>query len=228
MRKASCNLGSCFLCQHCLPEWKELVAVKKETYHFRKGEMIFREGDMVKGIYFLYSGGVKVHKQWVDQKELIIRFTREGDILGHRGFGAGESYPVSATALTESKACFISNSFLETTLRADHAFTYRLMQVYAEELQKAETRMRNLAHMDVKGRIAVTLLELKEAFGLDRNKHIAVPVTRQDIASYSGTTYETVFRILKSLTTEKFISATGKSIRIHNEKRLRLIVEQSR
>ena len=228
MRDSSCNLSSCFLCSHCLPEWKELVAVKKKTFRFRKGEMIFREGEPVNGIYFLYSGAVKVHKQWVDQKELIIRFTREGDILGHRGFGAGEMYPVSATALTESKACFISNNFLETTLKADHGFTYKLMQVYATELQKAETRMRNLALMDVKGRIAGTLLELKETFGVGKDKHISVPVTRQDIASYSGTIYETVFKFLKTLTAEKTVSATGKSIRIHNEKKLQSIVERSK
>lgn len=228
MTDESCNLRDCFLCTNCLPDWKEVVAAKKKTVHFKKGELIFKEGDQVNGIYFLYSGAVKVHKQWVGQKELIIRFTREGDILGHRGLAGGELYPVSATALIESKACFIPNNFLETTLRADHGFTYRLMQFYSYELQKAEIRMRNLALMEVKGRIAETLLELMEVFGINKDKHITVPITRQDIAAYSGTTYETVFKFLKTLTADKTISASGKSIRIHNEKKLRMIVENAK
>lgn len=194
----------------------------------QKGELIFKEGDKVNGIYFLYSGAVKVHKHWVDQKELIIRFTSTGDILGHRGLGAGELYPVSATALAESKACFITNNFLETTLKADHAFTFRLMQFYSKELQKAEMRMRNLALMEVKARISETLLELLNVFGKNKDNYITVPVTRQDIAAYSGTTYETVFKFLKNLITSKIISVSGKSIRINDENKLRKIVKNAK
>ncbi len=228
MKDDSCDLSSCFLCTNCIPEWKDVIAARKKTISFKKGELIFKEGDKVNGIYFLYSGAAKVHKQWVDQKELIIRFTRAGDILGHRGLGAGELYPVSATALAESKACFITNSFLETTLRADHAFTYRLMQFYSAELQKAEMRMRNLALMEVKGRISETLLELLEIFGKNKDHYITVPITRQDIAAYSGTTYETVFKFLKSLITSKIISVSGKSIRINDENKLRKIVKNTK
>ncbi|MDE3143394.1 MAG: Crp/Fnr family transcriptional regulator, partial [Bacteroidota bacterium] len=200
MSEESCDLSSCFFCTNCISEWKELIAVKKKTIHFKKGELIFKEGNKVNGIYFLYSGAVKVHKQWANQKELIIRFTKQGDILGHRGLAVSDIYPVSATALVESKACFISNSFLETILRTDHAFTYRLMQLFSSELQKAEMRMRNLALMEVNGRIAETLLEILNVFGTNAAGYIAIPVTRQDIAAYAGTTYETVFKFLRALT----------------------------
>lgn len=228
MKEGSCDLSSCFLCTNCIPEWKDVIAARKKTISFKKGELIFKEGHKVNGIYFLYSGAAKVHKQWVDQKELIIRFASTGDILGHRGIGAGELYPVSATALAESKACFITNNFLETTLRADHAFTYRLMQFYSTELQKAEMRMRNLALMEVKARISETLLELLNVFGKNKDHHITVPVTRQDIAAYSGTTYETVFKFLKNLITSKIISVSGKSIRINDENKLRKIVKNAK
>jgi len=228
MKNETCNVSSCFLCSHCIPEWKELVAIKKRTLRFKKGEQLFSEGEKVTGIYFMYSGSVKVHKHWIDQKELIIRFTKAGDILGHRGLGTGDLYPVSATALEDSKACFISNSFLDTILKADHAFTYRLMQFYAAELQKAEMRMRNLALMEVKGRVAETLLELLAVFGTNKSKYISVPVTRQDIAAYAGTTYETVFKFLKMLTTAKIISASGKSIRINNADKLRGFIKNAK
>jgi CRP-like cAMP-binding protein len=228
MSSDNCNLSSCFLCSNCIPEWKEVIAVKKQTIYFKKGESIFKEGDKVNGIYFLYSGAVKVHKQWVDQKELIIRFIGAGDIMGHRGLAAGDIYPVSATALAASQICFITNSFLEVTLRADHNFTYRLMQFYLDELQKAEMRMRNLGLMEVKGRIAETLLEMQAVFGTNAEGYTTVPVTRQDIAAYAGTTYETVFKFLKTLTTAKIISTDGKSLKIRDENKLRKIVKNAR
>ena len=225
MKKESCNVTTCFLCSHCSSEWKELIAIKKTTLRFKKGEQLFKEGDKMKGVYLMYSGAVKVHKQWTNEKELILRFTKAGDLLGHRGLAAGDVYPVSATALEDSSACFITTSFLETTLKMDPAFTYRLLQFYSVELQKAELRMRNLALMEVKGRIAEALLELLAVYGTDKNKYISVAVTRQDIAAYAGTTYETVFKMLRELIASKAISVNGKSIRINHTEKLKELVK---
>lgn len=228
MKNDSCDLASCFLCQHCTADWKELVAVKKKSLHFRKGELIFQEGEKMKGFFFLTAGAVKLHKEWGDQKELIIRFAREGDILGHRGYGLADSYPVSATALLPSSACFISQEFMEATLRTDHGFTQKLLRFYAGELQKAELRMRNLALMEVKGRVAEALLELQLYFGRNEEGAIAIAITRQDISAYAGTTYETVFKLLRSFSAEGWISASGKQFTIHAPEKLQQIIEESK
>lgn len=223
MQLSSCDIKSCFLCTSCIPEWRDVIAVRKETQLFRKGELIFSEGDKVRGIYFVYEGALKVHTLWGNEKELIIRFSTAGDILGHRGI-AGDAYPVSATALEDTKVCFITNEFLEATMKTNPLFTQRLLQFYATELQKAERRMRNLAHMEVKGRIAETLLELQRAFGINKDKYIKVPVTRQDISAHAGTTYETVFKFFTELSGENIISTSGKSIRINSEKKLKAYI----
>jgi len=220
MQEVACNVNSCFLCSFCIPAWKEAIALHKKTYQFKKGEDIFREGDPVKGIYFIYTGSVKVYKQWGEQKQLILRFAKAGDILGHRGLGGVVEYPIGATALEDSKACFISNDFLEATLKTNPELTYKLMHFYATELQKAEMRMRDLAHMEVKGRVAEALLELRNIFGVNHDQHIAATITRQDIASYAGTTYETVFKFFNELAEEKIITTNGKSIKINDSELL--------
>jgi CRP/FNR family transcriptional regulator len=220
MQEAACNVNSCFLCSFCIPAWKEAIALHKKTYQFKKGEDIFREGDPVKGIYFIYTGSVKVYKQWGEQKQLILRFAKAGDILGHRGLGGVVEYPIGATALEDSKACFISNDFLEATLKTNPELTYKLMHFYATELQKAEMRMRDLAHMEVKGSVAEALLELRNIFGVNHDQHIAATITRQDIASYAGTTYETVFKFFNELAEEKIIATNGKSIKINDSVRI--------
>lgn len=190
---------------------------------FKKGEPIFKQGEKVVGIFFLYEGAAKVHKKWGDERELILRFTSAGEVLGHRGIGGEGRYPVSATALTDMKACFIDNGFLEKTATTNHSFLYKLMQFYAEELQNAEMRMHNLAAMDVKGRVAEALLELHKRFGTDREGYIGVAVSRQDIAAYAGTTYETVFKCLKQFIRQRTISTSGKRIRLHEKNKLKKI-----
>ncbi len=101
------------------------------------------------------------------------------------------------------------------------------MQLYADELQRAEIRMRNLALMEVKGRIAETILELYACFGKDKNSWIAVPVSRQDIAAHAGTTYETVFRFLRTIVKEKIISVSGKKIKINNAVKLKRYMDNA-
>ena len=224
MPKSSCNLRDCFLCRHCIPEWRGSIALEKKTFLFKKGKQIFKEGEKVTGIHCLLSGSVKIHKQWTDPKELIIRFAKAGDIIGHRGLGTGDTYPISATALEETKSCFIPVEFLEASLKVNASLTYQLMQFYALELQKAEKRMRDLALMEVKGRIATALLDICDFFGMDQKGQIALDISRQDMASFAGTTYETLFKFFQELTKANIISTSGKSIRLIDPDKLRQFI----
>src|ERR1041385_3614636 len=99
MKPVECDVKSCFLCRNSLPAWLPPIAAHKKNLSFKKGQIIFEEGQKVKGIYFLYTGKVKVHKRWDDEKELILKFAKRGDIIGYRGLGNQKIYPVTATAL---------------------------------------------------------------------------------------------------------------------------------
>lgn len=224
--KQECDLNTCFICQFCLKEWLPAIGQKRKTLRVKKGELIFNEGDPVTGIYFVYAGNVKVHKKWGDDKELIVRFARKGAILGHRGIGTDLHYPVSATALEPGVVCFIDIDFFMTTLKVNHDFTYKLMLFFADELQLSEKKMRNLAHMSVKGRVAQALITLSEQFGTTTEGAINIEMTRQDLASYAGATYETVFRVMNELVKEHLVALWGKKISIiHAGKLLALTKE---
>ncbi|RYZ93822.1 MAG: Crp/Fnr family transcriptional regulator, partial [Sphingobacteriaceae bacterium] len=149
-------------------------------------------------------------------KELIIRFANNGKIFGHRGLGRNGVYPVSAAALEDTIVCYIDIEFFETTLKVNTDFTYKLLMFFASELGESERKMRNLAHMPVKGRVAEALIILKDQFGLTPEGFINIELSRQDLASFSGATYETVFRVINELVNEKLISLAGKSIMITN------------
>ena len=87
MPKTTCNLYDCFLCQHCMIEWRPLIGLNKETRMIKKGKAVFREGDPVKEFILCITGWVKIHKEWTHPKELIIRFAGAGRY--HRAPGTG-------------------------------------------------------------------------------------------------------------------------------------------
>ncbi|MCO4294105.1 Crp/Fnr family transcriptional regulator [Solitalea sp. MAHUQ-68] len=224
--KDVCDVKSCFLCSLCIKDWLPAVENNKKNLDYKKGELIFNEGDEVKGIYFIYKGKVKVHQKWGEDKELIIRFAKSGGIFGHRGIGKENHYPVSATALEPTTVCFIEKEFFLSSLRVNSNLMFELMMFYSNELQESEKRMKNLAHMSVKGRVASCLLSLMETFGLDGDQFLDATLSRQDIASFAGTTYETAFRVMNDLIAENAVNVVDKRIAIINAVHLQKIVEQ--
>lgn len=211
---------NCYLSNHCLKEWLPAIEASKEIYEVKKGELLFNEGDQVEGMYFVYKGLVKVHKKWGD-KELILRFASDGAVLGHRGLSTGSRiYPISATALEQTVVCYISMDFFYSTLRVNPDFTINMLMFFADELQESERKMRNLAHMSVKGRLSRAILSLKAQFGTNSKHILNIELSKQDLASYVGVTYETLFRIMNELIEEGSISVFKRSIQILEEQKL--------
>ena len=101
---------------------------------------------------------------------------------------------------------------------------YDFMMFYADELQLSEQRMRDFVHMQVKGRVAKALLTLEKKFGVNEKGFIAFTVTRQDIAAYTGTTYETVYKLMLEFTETGIIKTNGKDIAIINTADLEFFV----
>jgi CRP/FNR family transcriptional regulator len=224
--KNVCDLNSCFLCQAAIADWIPAISVHKTNITIKKGQLLFKEGAPVKGIYFVYSGHLKVHKRWDAEKEIILRFAKKGDIVGHLGLGTQLYYPVSATAIDEVTVCYVDMPFFESTLNVNHQLVIKLMRFFANELQESEKRMRNLVHMSVKGRVSQALILLKNQFGINNNGHIGIELTRQDLASFSGAAYESLFRTINDLTDKNLISIAGKHITINNEARLLQMIEE--
>ena len=220
-----CDLGTCLLCKLCLPEWLPAVAVHRKNIEIKKGQALFAEGDPVTGIYFVSKGKVKVHKRWDKEKELIIRFAQSGDIVGHLGLGDAELYPVSATALEPVRVCYFDMAFFRSTLTVNTTLSLELLRFFANELQESEKRMRNLVHMPVKARIAQSFLSLARQFGSGSDGYINIELSRQDMASYSGASYETLFKVVTELGQQKHIQLSGKRMKVKNEKALLKLVE---
>ncbi|EOR94997.1 transcriptional regulator, Crp/Fnr family [Arcticibacter svalbardensis MN12-7] len=222
MKLSKNNYGTenCYLSNSCLKEWLPAIEVNKKIYEVKKGEVIFEEGDLVEGMYFVYEGNIKVHKKWGD-KELILRIASDESILGHRGLSTtNNKYPISATALEDAVICYISMDFFNSTLKVNPGFSYKILMFFADELQESERKMRNIAHMSVKGRLSRSLLFFKDQFGVHEDGTLKIKLSKQDISSYIGATYETLFRIMNELIEDKAISVTKRAIVILNPDKL--------
>jgi len=217
----TCSMKGCSMLKHCTEEWLTLINDKKICMYARQGQQIIHEGTPATGIYFVHSGKVKIYKSGLNERNFILKLGKEGDIIGHCGFGKNYLYSSSASALEDAHLCFIENSIFLDLLKDCHPLTYELMLYYGEELHTYETRMINLVQMNVREKVADTLLLLRDSYGEDsQDNSLNVALSRQDLAEISGTTKEQVSKILTEFDSEKIIQTSGKKISILNNQKL--------
>ncbi len=214
----SCNKCENVKCliKLCDTKWLSFVNEKKNQIVLQKGQYIFLEGNPVFGAYFIQHGKVKVSSSNFDGKKQIVRLANDGHILGHRGY-SGETYPIEAITLEDSRICFFDNQTLYDAFMANPEFSFQGMMFYSKELRKSELRTRFFAQMSMVEKIIFALLYIASTFGLSKKeKALNVILSRQEIADIAGTTAEQVSRTITSLNNQNLIRTDGKKIQILN------------
>ncbi|MBD0832747.1 Crp/Fnr family transcriptional regulator [Aestuariibaculum sp. TT11] len=191
------------------------LILKKNNLRCKKGQQFIIEGAPVNGLFFVLKGKVKVFRTGINGREQIVRFAREGEIIGHRGFGTEEYYSIGAIALEDTVLCYFSKHTLQEALINNPKFAYDLMLFYANELNKSESKVKSISQMTVRERVIDTLLYINRKFGTDKG-FLDVNLSRKEYADYAGTTEEQVIRVFSALKKEKLISAKGKKIGIND------------
>ncbi|GAA6768979.1 hypothetical protein AAFH68_49400 [Flavobacterium sp. CGRL1] len=193
---------------------------KKQSVICKKSDRFITEGAPLQGLYFICKGKAKTVKTGINGREQIVRLTKNGDIVGFRGFGTGKKYLIGAYALEDTVLCNFSNEAMLEILKQIPEFTYALMLFYAEELNKSENNIRKIAHMNVRERVVDLLLYIHRKFG-QINGLIDIELSRKEIADFAGTTEEQAIRIISSLKKEALIKTIGKRIGILDVEELR-------
>lgn len=214
------NAMKSFIEKHCTSEWKQFIDFHKEVINYKKGDYIFHAGEETKGLFIIDSGKVKITYKQYDGSDRLIRLATTGDVLGHRGFGGSWQYPISALTLEDTQVSFIPVKIFEIVAKVNPDFTYHLMMFFAEELRKSEAKIK---HYPVRNLIARAIFDNYKAFGFEKGNStkLSYTLSRKDIASKAGTTYETVIRTIAELNKNGIIKIDGKAIHILDMETLR-------
>ena len=221
---SSCSNTNCLVLKHCSSQWIELINQKKYQTSIKQDQNIINEGFPVLGIYFIQKGKAKVFSTGFTGKRQVVRFAKEGHLLGHRALGNDDTYPIGVVALEDSLVCFLENTLLDDIFLHNPNFSHGLMMFYSQELRKLEKRMKNIPRMNAREKVAEALLLIYESFGLNEHNELNVPFSRNTIAHIAGTSSEEVSRLLSNFEEEGFINRHGRKIEILNLDDLKTII----
>jgi len=214
---------------HCSPEQLTEVENNMICTMYKKGQTIFNDGSTPQGVFYVNKGVLKLVRTNNEGKEQILRFAKEGDMLGYRAIIADEPFVATAICIDDVTACFIPRHLFSKLLDENGNVMREILKSLSHELGVVEERVQSLAQKSVRERLAETLLFLHDTFNHNDKEdgviHITLP--REDIANIVGTATETIIRLLSEFKNDKYIELDGKKIKIVNKPRLEKISSAS-
>ncbi|HIP48621.1 MAG TPA: Crp/Fnr family transcriptional regulator [Lutibacter sp.] len=212
-------------CEHCfikndnefstlLFEELEYFTRSKTTLNIKKGENIVTEGHVMNGIYCLKNGKCKLSKLNTNGKSQIVKFLRQGNILGQRSVLSEEPSGLTITALEDMQVCFIPKTRIMEAIKDNPVFSLQLIKNISHQLNEANESISMMAQKSVKERLADVLLKLHEIFGTDDEGYIDIRLTREEMANTIGTATESAIRLLSNFKASGLLEVKGRRIKI--------------
>lgn len=191
---------------------------------YKKNEIVHSENEKPTHLFCLLKGKVKVFKEGVGGRNQIVRMIKPVEYFGFRAFFANELYVNAAAAVESSVICLIPLNIIDELVKENIKLACFFIRNLSTSLGVADRRTVNLTQKHIRGRLAESLLFLRESYGLEEdNSTLSIYLSREDLANLSNMTTSNAIRTLSQFASEKLIAIDGRKIKIIDEEKLKKI-----
>ncbi|MFO7251009.1 MAG: Crp/Fnr family transcriptional regulator [Actinomycetes bacterium] len=240
-------LGELPLFTGLTPEQTEIIRAGSHVTELAKGEILFHQGDPVRGFYYVLRGQIQLSVSTADGAEKVVEFVTVRESFGEAVVFDGQRYPVTATALVATTLLAVSSTAVLDLIDRDPTFARRLLANMAVRLRRLIRDVEAYSLRSSIQRVVGFLLsqeptadaeDAKDAEdaedageGADgaapADRVVVLPTRKQVLASRLNIAPETLSRVLRDLTAEGLISVRGRRITLHDVARLEQLVSSA-
>lgn len=187
---------------------------------FKKREILYQAGDQSDSLYIVNKGKVKNYGLTDSGKEQLVRILNPGDFTGEYALFNDSIHESYAEAILDTSVCMIKRSDLQTLLTKYPSISMNILKAFSNRLEQSEKQTTLFATEKIETRIALFLTQCLE----EASNEVTLPMSKRDLASYLGTTPETLSRRLTQLEQRGLIKRkSNKIIEILNLDELLLV-----
>lgn len=200
---------------HLEPEQLQDVMQVVQSVSYKRGEILFHAGDESDSLYIVNSGQVKIYRLSDLGREQLVRLLYPGDFTGELALFKATVLENFAETVEDSQICIIKRDDLQRLLVKYPTISLKVLNEFANRLATSEKQTASFVSEKVETRIALYLMEQLENIG---GNVIELPMSKKDLASFLGTTPETLSRRLTEFETNGMIEQNGqRQIKIIDE-----------
>lgn len=190
------------------------------------GERVYFEGDEATHLYLVAMGKVKLVRNTASGRDVLLDILHGGDYFGSLSTFGGRVH--TETAITQTDCCIlkISAEDFERILLEHPDVTRKVLETVSRRLEESQEVVKQLSAYSAEQRIASALLRLASKLGEVRGQGVLIqlPFSRQDLAAMTGSTVETVSRVMSRFAEEGWVKTGRKWVTILDPKKLEEII----
>jgi CRP/FNR family transcriptional regulator len=190
------------------------LCARVSNRHFRRGELLFNEGEQCSGLFLVASGKIRIFKLSPAGREQVLAVEGPSSSFAELPVFDGGNYPASASALEDAEVLFISRKDFQNYCREHPEVALKVLAVVGSRLRRLVGIIEDLSFTTVRQRLISVLLRLIQESGSATKHGLRVELTKshQDLAAELGTVRELVSRNLSRLQAEGFLEVDGRTI----------------
>ena len=169
------------------------------TQRFRRGEVVFRQGDPGDALYVVLSGRVKISSPSGSGVEAILTTLRPGEWFGALALLDGAPRSASATAVEPTETLVLPRDRFRQLVNDVPAIRDQVLAALAHELRRLTNHVEELHFLDIAGRLAARLARMAEEQGItgpDGEIRLDGPITQGELAAMVGSTRQSINKLL--------------------------------
>lgn len=185
-------------------------------------ERIYFEGDEAEYLYLVAMGKVKLVRDTGAGREVLLDVLHGGDHFGSLSTLGGRAH--TETAIAQTDCCILRISAVDfDRVLSDHPdVTRKVLEAVGQRLAESQEIVKQLSIFTAEQRIASALMRLAGKLGERRGEGVLIqlPFSRQDLAGMTGSTVETVSRVMSRFAEEGWVKSGRKWVTLTNPKKL--------
>jgi len=198
-----------------------LISDEREMYDYKKKQVLYKEGQRPKAVYYIKNGKVKIYKTNGDGKELITGILSAGDFAGYLYAMENINYKESAQILEDAEIVTIPKEDFLTLLWADAQVSKQFIKLVTHNVLEREQALLNIAYNSLRKKVAYLIISLLDKFRDEQTGKKEIRLSRENLAQAAGIATESLIRTLSEFKSEKLIDIQGGVVVILNEEKLR-------
>jgi CRP-like cAMP-binding protein len=189
---------------------------------YTPGERVYAAGDPAERLFVVAEGKIKLLQHAAGGRDVLLDILTTGEFFGNLASLGVSVYPDTAQVLTPACVMSIRSDDFRRVLDEHPELALKTLAVMAARLQAANQRVMQLSSMPVDRRIAFTLLGLGNKLGRKQEGSLLIdtPLSRDDLAEMTGTTPETVSRVMSQFQSDGIIESGRQWVAIKSMQQL--------
>lgn len=200
MKKLPC-MAELWLFEQLTPAEKRQIQGMARRLTFKKGELLFMEGDPAAAIFLITAGRVKLFKVSDGGKEIVLGYLTPHDLFGEEVLFSDGVRTFAAQAVEPAHVCSCFKSDFEALIAQSSAISIKVIQRLGQKVGKMAEQLADVAIYDTQERVVRTLARLAREYGEETELgwRLNFRLTHEDLGALVGASRVMVTNVLKAL-----------------------------